>query len=79
MIYECLNTYRNIKWANGCRMFSEKIIRTIGPDVALFGYQYFYDNKVTDKTIVLHDVRKTRLFSWRDKSEIKLKTNGKIN
>ena len=34
------------------------------PDVALFGYEYFYDWKVTDKTILLHDVADTRLFSW---------------
>lgn len=71
IIYECLKTYTNINWANGCRMFSERIIATMGPDVALFGYKYFYDNKITDKTIILHDIKETRLFSWADKSKQK--------
>lgn len=35
-------------------------------DVALFGYEYFYNDEVTDKTIILHDVEETRLFSWVD-------------
>ncbi len=65
IIYECLDTYNDINWANGCRLFSDRIIKTLGPDVALFGYEYFYDKKITDKTIVLHDVKETRLFSWK--------------
>jgi hypothetical protein len=40
-------------------------------DVALFGYQWFYDDKITDKTIVLHDVEETRLFSWVDGNKYK--------
>ena len=35
-------------------------------DVALFGYEYFYNWQISDKTIVLHDVEETRLFSWVD-------------
>jgi hypothetical protein len=35
-------------------------------DVALFNYEYFYNDKITDKTIILHDVEETRLFSWVD-------------
>lgn len=60
----CLDTYTNIEWANGCRMFSDKIIEECDNDVALFNYKYFYDNKITDDTIVLHDVEDTRLISW---------------
>ena len=50
-------------------MFCERIIATMGPDVALFVYKYFYDQKITDKTFVLHDIKETRLFSWVDKPE----------
>jgi len=60
----CLSTYTNTKWANGCRMFSDALIAGMGPDIALFGYQYFYDNTITDKTVLLHDIEDTRLFSW---------------
>ena len=34
-----------------------------------FGYEYFYDDTVTDKTIVLHDIVDTRLFTWIDVEE----------
>jgi len=64
IINVCLETYTDIYWANGCRMFSDEIIKYCDSDVALFGYEYFYDDKVTDKTVVLHDVEDTRLFSW---------------
>lgn len=67
----CLDTYKDIYWANGCRMFSDEIIKHCDNDVALFGHEYFYDNKVTDKTILLHDVVETRLFSWTDDDEVK--------
>ena len=64
MIKQLLDTYDDLEWANGCRVFSNRIIKTIDSDVACFGYPYFYDNKVTKKTIVLHDIEDTRLFSW---------------
>lgn len=64
MIKQLLDTYDDLEWANGCRVFSNRIIKTIDSDVACFGYPYFYDNKVTKNTIVLHDVEDTRLFSW---------------
>ena len=64
MIKQLLDTYDDLEWANGCRVFSNRIIKTIDSDVACFCYPYFYDNKVTKHTIVLHDVEDTRLFSW---------------
>jgi len=66
VINECLSLYETIYWAHGCKTFNDQIIKTMDTDVALFGYQWFYDDKVTDKTIVLHDVEETRLFSWVD-------------
>ena len=36
----------------------------MGADVALFGYEYIYNWEINDKTVVLHDVLQTRLFSW---------------
>ena len=60
----CLGTYKDRYWANGCGIFSDEIIKYCDSDVALFGHEYFYDNKVTSKTIVLHDVDDTRLLSW---------------
>lgn len=71
----CLGTYKDIYWANGCKMFSDEIILNCDTDVALFGHEYFYDNKITEKTIVLHDVEETRLFSWTDDEELKKKKN----
>ena len=64
VIDDCLNTYDDTKWANGGKLFNNAIIEFMQPYVALFGYEYFYDWKVTDKTILLHDVADTRLFSW---------------
>jgi len=60
----CLSTYKDKYWANGCGIFYDEIIKYCDSDVALFGHEYFYDNKVTPKTIVLHDVDDTRLLSW---------------
>ena len=54
-------------------MFSDEIILNCDTDVFLFGHEYFYDNKITEKTIVLHDVEETRLFSWTDDEEEKRK------
>ena len=44
-------------------------------DVACFNYQYFYDDKETEKTIVLHDTEETRLFSWVWDDEQKRREN----
>ena len=64
VIDDCLDTYDDIEWGNGGKLFNDAIIKFMKPDVALFGYEYFYDWKVTDKTILLHDIVDTRLFSW---------------
>lgn len=66
IINECLSVYDRITWAHGCKTFNNKIIEKMELDVALFNYEYFYNDKVTDKTIILHDVEETRLFSWVD-------------
>lgn len=63
IINECLKTYTDIKFANGGMKFSNKIITVIDRDVCLLNYMYFYDTKITNKTIILHDNH--RLFSWR--------------
>jgi len=64
VIDDCFDTYDDIKWANAGKLFNDAIIKFMKPDVALFGYEYFYDWEVTDKTILLHDIIDTRLFSW---------------
>ena len=61
--------YDRITWAHGCKTFSDKIIQKMGPDVALFGYQYFYNWEIDEKTVVLHDVLESRLFSWVDEED----------
>lgn len=66
IIHECLSCYDRITWAHGCKTFSDKIIQKMGPDVALFSYEYIYNWEINDKTVVLHDVLSTRLFSWVD-------------
>lgn len=66
VINECLACYHRLNWAHGCRTFNDRIIEKMGPDIALFGYEYFYNWQISDKTIVLHDVEDTRLFSWVD-------------
>jgi len=59
-----LSTYDNLNHCNGCKLFCEKLIEEMGPDIALFGYRYFYnDNPDDEKCIVLHDVD-GRLLSW---------------
>jgi hypothetical protein len=63
-VLEILSVYKSLTWAHGCKTFSDKIIETIEPDVACFNYEYFYNWVVNDKTIVLHDVEHTRMFSW---------------
>ena len=66
IIQECLACYTRIDWAHGCKTFNDKIIEQMGPDVATFGYEWFYNWQISDKTIILHDVEETRLFSWVD-------------
>ena len=43
------------------------------PDIACFGYEYFYNWEVNSKTVVLHDVEHTRLFTWVDNPDQKKK------
>jgi hypothetical protein len=69
IINECLSVYDRINWAHGCKTFSDKIIQKMGPDVAGFGYEHFYNWEINDKTIVLHDVLETRLFSWVEEDQ----------
>ena len=71
IVNECLKTYTDIYWANGCRMFNDRIIEKMDTDVALIGYEYFYDQKIGPKTIILHDIEDTRLLSWTDNPESK--------
>ena len=69
----CLNTYNNINWANGCKMFSDALIQNMDVDIALFNYKWFYNWDVNDlHTIVLHDVEETRLFSWLGEDQKKV-------
>jgi len=75
MVNECLTTYNDIYWANGCRMFNDKIIQTMDTDVALLSYEYFYDQKVGPKTVILHDIEDTRLLSWTDNPEARKPEN----
>ena len=70
IINECLSCYTRINWAHGCKTFNDKIIEKMGPDVATFGYEYFYNWQISDKTIILHDVEETRLFSWVDNDKL---------
>ena len=69
ILHEILSVYDRITWAHGCKTFSDKVIQKCEPDVALFGYQYFYNWEIDDKTVVLHDVLESRLFSWVDPKE----------
>lgn len=65
-VMEILSVYTSLTWAHGCKTFSDKIIQVIEPDIACFNYQYFYNWEVNSKTVVLHDVEHTRMFSWVD-------------
>lgn len=71
VVRQCLDLYKSLTWAHGCKTFSDLIIKTMDTDIALFSYRYFYDNMITDKTVVLHDVKDTRLFSWVDDLDYK--------
>ena len=75
MVNECLKTYNDIYWANGCRMFNDKIIEQMDTDVALISYEYFYDSKIGPKTVILHDIQDTRLLSWTDNPEARKPEN----
>ena len=46
-------------------------------DVQLLGYEYFYDQKIGPKTIILHDIEDTRLLSWTDNPEAENLTIGR--
>ena len=75
IVNECLKTYTDIYWANGCRMFNDKIIEQMDTDVALLSYEYFYDQKIGPKTVILHDIQDTRLLSWTDNPEARKPEN----
>lgn len=62
-IMSFLEEYTDLYWAHGCKTFSDKLIMEMDTDIACFGHKYFYDNKITDSTIVLHDVE-DRMLSW---------------
>ena len=52
-----------------CVVLADEIFNTQEkyPDkIHVFEKEYFYDNKITDKTIILHDVEETRLWSWNN-------------
>ena len=70
IINECLDCYTRINWAHGCKTFNDRIIEKMSDDIAIFGYEYFYNWQINDKTIILHDVEETRLFSWVDNDSL---------
>ena len=70
IIQECLDVYTRTNWAHGCKTFNDRIIEKMEDDVAIFGYEYFYNWQINDKTIVLHDIEETRLFSWVDNTKL---------
>lgn len=70
IIQECLDCYTRVTWAHGCKTFNDRIIEKMDRDCAIFGYEYFYNWQINDKTIVLHDVEETRLFSWVDNDRL---------
>jgi hypothetical protein len=52
-----------------CILFSHELLelQNKAPSkIQSFDKEYFYDNKKTSKTIVLHDINHTRLWSWRN-------------
>ena len=56
-----LNSYiKNIM--HNATLHSKIILENIGPDVAIFNYEKFYDTYISDKTIVLHEPH--HLGSW---------------
>lgn len=63
-IMESLACYKRLTWAHGCKTFNDRLIEVMDTDIALFGYEWFYNWQISDKTIVLHDIEDTRLFSW---------------
>eukprot|EP01050_Picozoa_sp_SAG11_P000908 SAG11_NODE_33_length_22289_cov_12.857999_39_plen_212_part_00 len=65
IIQEYLSLYKDINWACGGKMMSDKMIEIIDTDVALFNYRYFLDNKITKDTIILHEPY--ALGTWRPK------------
>ena len=79
VIDDCLSTYEYLNFANGVHLFNNKIIETMEPDIALFGYEYFYNWEVTDKTVLLHDIADTRLFSWVPEDKLPPERRNKRN
>jgi len=76
----CLDTYKDINWANGGFMFSEVLMDHLDDDILSLGYEYFYSTKPNSKAVVLHDVVDTRLWTWYDKQfDHWFKQNAKIH
>jgi hypothetical protein len=74
-VTEILSVYESLTWAHGCKRFSDKLIHIMEPDIACFGYEYFYNWEVNSKTVVLHDVTITRLMTWVDNVNQRNKDN----
>lgn len=64
-IKEVLSIYKSVDWAWGGRAISDRMFECLGPDVSLFNYKSFYDTKITEDTIVIHDTPENRLWSWK--------------
>lgn len=67
-----LSLYKDVNTVWMGKTISDKIWDAIDLDVALFNYEYFYDDKLTDNTIILHDIPKQRLWSWNNGKHIDL-------
>tara|TARA_R110002073_G_C9277746_1_gene564896 strand:- start:53 stop:736 length:684 start_codon:yes stop_codon:yes gene_type:complete len=65
-----LNSYKDVRWANGGAMLAAEMIANIDPDIAVFNYRRFYDMELTEDTIVLHDPHKLKSW-WRTKEDMK--------
>lgn len=72
VVREYLNIYKDISWACGGKMMSDKMIEIVDTDVALLNYKYFLDNKITEDTIILHEPY--ALGTWRPQ-HVKPKSN----
>ena len=66
MINYILSLYGDVNRIWMGKTMSDEMWKAIEPDTALFNYKYFYDNKITDETVVLHDIDNQRLWSWND-------------
>ena len=58
----CIDAYEPDKLVGG-KCTSDTVLKNIDVDVALLNYRYFYDSKITDDTVLLHETD-DRLLSW---------------